>query len=130
MHPALQTFFFKFAAIADALHSSNETLPSNEEQRATELEASYFILNISLNTRDKNMILLQRITPQLEDATRRCPRSQRRNGRSQACRTYRRLTALAAEYNTHIRDARTEINNMKAVQTRNYDEIETELRQF
>lgn len=130
MHPALQTFFFKFAAIADALHSSNETLPSNEEIRATELEASYFILNISLNTRDRHMILKQRITPQLEEATRRCPRSQRRRGRSQACRTYRRLSALVADYNAKIASARTEITNMKAVQIRNYDEMENELRQL
>ncbi|MBN8550401.1 MAG: hypothetical protein J0M12_13895 [Deltaproteobacteria bacterium] len=127
MHPALQTFFFKFAAVADALHTSNDTIPSNEEVRASELEASYFILNISLNNRDKSMLLLKDITPALNAAAARCPRSQRARGRSQACKQYRKLAARAATYNSSIAATRAEITRMKDIQNRNYDEILAEL---
>lgn len=128
MHPATQTLFFKFAAVTDVLHTSNEVLPSDEEQRAAELEASYFVLNSSLNARDKNMILLQRITPSWQQAQRYCPSRQRRNGRSRWCREYRRLAPIVADYNNRIAAARGDIDNMKAVQNRNYNEMENELR--
>ncbi len=128
LHPALRPYFFLIAAIWDALDASTQTLPSNEQQRKTELEASYLAMNGSLNNRDRFMILLSRMQPQLLEARQDCPWRNWRRMRSSDCRRRQRLEQKAADYQTGINVARANITEAKNVATRNLSEIRSELQ--